>query len=477
MTESRKPARKAASKIVPPMSVDTDAIPVVALDLQEGREIPRKQVWSWAMWDWATQPFNTVILTFVFTSLYLTSANFIDPELAALPESDPGRKAALAELSSIFGLATTLAGLLIAFIAPVLAQRADAAGKRKRWLLIYSTGLILSMAALWAVEAAPGYFLLGIALVCLGSIFSDLASVNYNAMVVQVATPKTVGKVSGLGWGLGYIGGILAMAIVVVLDTFNWFGMDVSNGLAYRWIAVGCAVWGAIFLIPLIRNVPEIEPRPGYQRVSILESYRVLGRSIMMLWRNARQTFWFLIASAVYRDGLAGIFAFGAIIAAQAFGFSTTQVIIFGIAANLVAGLSTIIAGRIDDAVGPRAVIMFTLGGMIVAATAVFALADLGAIVFWAFGLFLCCLVGPAQSASRSLLARVTPANMEGEVFGLYATTGRVANFMSSALWALFIWITKDTIFGILGIVVVLLAGFLLMLPVKLGGRDKAAAQ
>lgn len=466
MTENT-PARS-RKVAAPPVSLATDAIQI-GLELQEGKVIPRRQVWSWALWDWATQPFNTVILTFVFVSLYLTSDAFIDPSLAGLDPSDPARKAALAGLASAFGLATTIVGLLIAFIAPVLAQRADAAGRRKRWLLIYSTGLIVSMAALWFVEAAPGYFVLGVALVCIGSVFSELAGVNYNAMVVQVATPRTVGKVSGLGWGLGYIGGILALVIIVVLDTFDWFGLDVSNGLAYRLIGVGSAVWAVLFLIPLIRNVPEIEQRPGYRRISFWASYAELVRSIRSLWRTTRQTVWFLIASAVYRDGLAGVFAFGAIIAAQGFGFSSTEVILFGIAANLIAGVSTIVAGRVDDRIGPRAVIITTLIGMIVAGTAVFALHSFGSIVFWIFGLILCCFVGPAQSASRSLLARVTPAGLEGEVFGLYATTGRVANFLSSSLWALFIAITADINFGIIGIMLVLLAGLLLMIPVKLG--------
>ncbi len=451
---------------VPSVHTDTDAI-AIGLDLQEGKIIPKKQIWSWAFWDWATQPFNTVILTFVFTSLYLTSDAFIDPSLAALADDDPLKESALAGLASTFGFATTIAGLLIAFIAPVLAQRADAAGKRKRWLLIYTTGLILSMAALYFIEAIPGYFLIGIAIVSLGSIFSDLAGVNYNAMVVQVATPKTVGKVSGLGWGMGYIGGIVAMVIVVLLNSFDWFGMDTSNGMAYRLIAVGCAVWAVIFMIPFVLWVPEMDPNPDYERVSFFKSYVLLFQSIKKLWKSSRQTAWFLIASAVYRDGLAGVFAFGAIIAAQGFKFSTNEVIMFGIAANLVAGISTIIGGRMDDRFGPRAVIMTALGGMIISGLLVFMLADQGKIIFWVFGLILCLFVGPAQSASRSLLARVTPAGMEGEVFGLYATTGRVANFMSSTLWAVFIAMTASTMFGILGILVVIAVGMVMMIPVK----------
>jgi UMF1 family MFS transporter len=178
-----------------------------------------------------------------------------------------------------------------------------------------------------------------------------------------------------------------------------------------------------------------------------------------------------LLASAVYRDGLAGVFAFGAVIASVAFGFEFLEVVAFGIGANLIAGISTIIAGRFDDRFGARAVILFSLGGLVVSGITVFLFADSGKIVFWIFGLALTAFVGPAQAASRSLLARVTPAGREGEVFGLYATTGRAASFISPALWAAFIAISGSTIWGILGIVLILAAGFVLMLFVKPGAH------
>src|SRR5690606_25729237 len=128
----------------PPVAADSGAIAVVGLELQEGRRIPRKQIWSWALWDWATQPFNSVILTFVFTALYLTTDVFLAPEIAALPDGDAAKEAGLAELASGLGLATTISGLIIAAIAPVLAQRADASGRRKFWLLVYTAVLIVT---------------------------------------------------------------------------------------------------------------------------------------------------------------------------------------------------------------------------------------------------------------------------------------------------------------------------------------------
>ncbi len=440
--------------------------PVTGLELRRGA-VPRRRVVSWAMWDWATQPFNTVIITFVFTALYLTSDAFVDPAVAALGEDDPAYERALAGLTSGLGAWITAAGVLIAVLAPVLGQRADVSGRRKAWLAGGTIGMVVCMLALFAVRADPGYFVLGAVLIGLGSVASEIAGVNYNAMLVQVSTPATVGRVSGLGWGLGYVGGIVALVLVVVADGADWWGMPTDDGLAYRVIAVGCAVWTLLFAWPLFRYVPEAPAAHDRPKVGFFASYAVLVRDVVDLFRNARTTFWFLLASAVFRDGLAGVFTFGAIIAAVSFGFSDQEVIIFGVAANLVAGVSTIAVGRLDDRFGPRAVIVGALTTLVVCGLAVVLLRDGGATVFWVFGLILSACVGPAQAASRSFLARVTPAGRESEIFGLYATTGRAASFLSPALWTLMIALTGATIWGVLGIVVVLFAGLLLMLAVR----------
>jgi UMF1 family MFS transporter len=466
-------APSTAKKI--PVVANTGAVAVAGLDLQEGTVVPRKQVYSWALWDWATQPFNSVILTFVFVSLYLVGDDFMDPAIRALGPESAEYKAASAQLDSQFGLALFIGGLLIALIAPVVGQRGDASGTRKKWLLVNTAILIICMALLFFVEAAPAYFLFGISLVSAASVFSEIAGVNYNAMLSQVSTRKTVGRVSGLGWGFGYLGGIVALVIVVVITKLDWFGMDISNGMAYRMIALGSAVWAIIFTIPLLLNVPEVAPTPGRPQVSFFRSYVVLWHDIVRLFRLSRSTFWFLIAAAIYRDGLAGVFAFGAIIAGKVFGFSKDEVMIFGIVANLVAGISTIISGRFDDRFGARAVIMFALGGLLVTGMAVFFLHDAGSTVFWIAGLILCLFVGPAQASSRALLARLSPPGHEGEIFGLYATTGRVASFMAPGLWALFTGVFAATHWGILGIMIVIAVGFVMMLFVKVG-KDQVPA-
>ncbi|WP_084039816.1 MFS transporter [Demequina sp. NBRC 110053] len=450
------------------MSDHDDVLPSVsdAPGYPDADRVPRKQVWSWALWDWATQPFNSVIITFVFTALYLTSDSFIDPAIAALGEGDPEYDAAIDGLTSSLGWGITAAGVLVALLAPVLGQRADAAGRRKSWLGVTTLLLVGCVGGLYFVEATPDAFWLGAGLIALGSIIAEIANVNYYAMMVQVSTPRTMGRVSGLGWGLGYMGGIAALVLVVLLDAFEWFGMDTSNGMAYRLIAVGCAVWTLAFAWPLFLFVPEAKgsSRPT---VGLLRGYAILWRDLRALWADARSTLWFLLASAVYRDGLAGVFTFGAIIAAVAFGFSDQQVIMFGIAANLIAGVSTMIFGRFDDVWGPRRVIILALSVIVGAGIVIVVFHGTGATVFWVCGLLLSGMVGPAQAASRSLLARVSPAGREAEMFGLYATTGRAASFMAPAMWALTITIFGATIWGTLGIIAVVAAGLVLLLFVR----------
>lgn len=459
-----------------PLPLQPALPPHTGLELQAERRIPPKQMWSWALWDWATQPFNSVILTFVFTALYLTSDWFLDPAVAALDEGDPAYERALADLASGLGWAITIAGVLIALLAPVLGQRADVAGRRKLWLAGATGALVLCMFGLFFVQGSPSFFLLGISLIAAGTVFSEIAGVNYNAMLVQVSTPRTVGKVSGLGWGLGYLGGIVALVLVVVATTFDWWGMPTEDGLVYRVIAVGCAVWTLLFAWPVLVFVPEAPPAPGREQVGFFRGYVELVKDIGRLWRESRPTFWFLLASAVFRDGLAGVFAFGAVIAAVAFRFTSDEVLIFGIAANLLAGVSTIVAGRFDDRFGPRAVILTSLSGLVGAGLVVFFLHDAGKLPFWIFGLLLTLFVGPAQAASRSFLARVTPAGRESEIFGLYATTGRAASFLSPLLWATFIGVFGATYWGVLGIVVVLAAGLVLMLFVRVPKHTTDAA-
>jgi UMF1 family MFS transporter len=194
-------------------------------------------------------------------------------------------------------------------------------------------------------------------------------------------------------------------------------------------------------------------------------------RDLSVLRRQAPETFKFLISSAIYRDGLAGVFTFGAVLGTLAFGFDQTSIIFFGIAANVVSGLGAVIGGILDDRIGSRAVILGSLIGLIISGSAVFIFADQGPVTYWIFGLALCLFVGPAQASSRTFVSRFTPAGREGEVFGLYQLTGRAISFLSGTLWALSIMaaeaagVDKDnsTVYGIWGLIAIIAVGFVLL--------------
>jgi UMF1 family MFS transporter len=462
-----------------PRIAHTRAIGTVGRASLSDTPVPKSMVRAWALWDWGSAAFNAVVTTFVF-STYLASQLFIDPaiiEAAAGNADDPGLKAALAVNATVISWALTIAGVLIALLAPVLGQRSDWSGKRKLWLAINTGLVVLAMAAMFFVEPVPAYVYLGAALLAAGNVFFEFASVNYNAMLVQVSTPSTVGRVSGFGWGMGYVGGIVLLVVLLVLFIQN-FGSESGNGLLtvpsgadggaldIRFAILASALWFAIFAIPVLLKVPEIPARERENRVSFLGSYRQLWQTVRRLAKKNPNVLLFLLASAVFRDGLAAVFTFGAIIAAVVFGFTPAEVLYFAVAANVGAGIGTFIGGWLDDRFGAKKVIIASLIGLVIAGSAVLLIGD-SKTGFWIAGLFLTLFVGPVQAASRSFLARITPPGREGEIFGLYATTGRAVSFLAPGLFSIIVGLTQDTRFGIIGIVLVLIAGLLLMIPVK----------
>jgi UMF1 family MFS transporter len=232
------------------------------------------------------------------------------------------------------------------------------------------------------------------------------------------------------------------------------------------------AVWMTVFTIPLAIWVPEVPAKLSRTREGIVASYRALWGQLRTLRAEAPETLKFLIASAVYRDGLAGIFTFGAILGTVAFGFSKTEVIFYGIAANIFAGIGAALGGLFDDKIGTRNTIAISLTGLLVFGTGIFVFAGAGQITYWIGGLALTLFVGPAQASSRTFVARFTPHGREGEVFGLYQTTGRAASFLSPTLWGIAAAIAgafgviHTAIYGILGLMLILVVGLWLLLRV-----------
>ncbi|MCT9625518.1 MFS transporter [Pseudarthrobacter equi] len=445
-------------------------------ELATGNQVSSKgRILAWASWDWGSAAFNAVMTTFVFT-VYLTSNAFGGKD----------------EASAVLGAALAVAGLAIALLAPVTGQRSDAGGRRKLWLGVNTAAVAVLTALCFFVFPQPEFLLLGVTLIALGNVFFEFAGVNYNAMLAQISTPRNIGKVSGIGWGAGYLGGIVALLIVLQLfvqPSFEWFGASTQDSLNIRLVAVFSALWFFIFALPVLFAVPELPRTVQAARLGIVASYRLLFRRIRAIYATSPHTIYFLLASAVFRDGLAAVFTFGGIIAAGTFGFELSQVIFFAIFGNVVAAFGAIIGGFLDDRVGPKAVIIGSLAGLLVAGTVILVLGNgdysffgmdwAGSTTFWVFGLFLCLFVGPAQSSSRAYLARLAPHGESGELFGLYATTGRAVSFLAPALFTLCITVATPLVaageaqrWGILGIMVVLLAGLLVLLPVK--SPDKA---
>lgn len=410
---------------------------------------------SWALWDWAEQPYPTMIQTFIFAT-YITSSAF-------------GNKDANTTLLSVGNIIATI---IVALTAPIIGRRSDAGGRRKFWLLVNSFGLILIMALSYFVIPSPKFLLFGVILYALGSAVQETSFIHYYAMLKQVSNKSNIGKVSGLAWGLGYVGGIALLLLSLVgfvLPAHPWFGISTAEDQNIRILFLFSAIWMLIFTIPLAIFVPEVERPTNPVKETILGSYRGLWLQLKSLRDTSPEALKFLIASAIYRDGLAGVFTYGAILGSVAFGFTTTQVIFYGIGANIVAGIGAAIGGWLDDKIGSKRTIFISLAGLMASGLAVFAFAGAGKITYWVFGLTLSLFVGPAQASSRTFVARFTPKGREGEIFGIYQTTGELTMFLSPLFWLLAtglaaaFGVTHTAIFGTLGLMVVLGAGLWLL--------------
>lgn len=428
------------------------------------RRTHRGRVVAWALWDWAAASQHAVITTFVFGP-YIVSG--------VVGDARPGGLTG----NTWMGISTAVAGVCIGLLAPITGQRADAGGHRRRSLAIWSGLVFAAMLGLFAVKADPGYLWAGLVLMAAGTVFAEFATVSYNAMLPQISTPSTVGRISGFGWSMGYFGGIFLLLISYVgfiAPHVGWFGAVDAAGLRYRLVAVFAAAWFAVFALPVLFAVPELASTdPARTRRGLVASYKRLLADIAALWRTDRHAVYFLLASALFRDGLAAVFTFGAILAVSVYEMAASAVLVFGVAANLVAAIGAVVLGRVEDRIGPKRVIMISLTGLVTMATVLLVVALIHpahiTTWFWVFALVMVLWVGPAQASSRSFLARLSATGRAGQMFGLYATTGRAASFLAPALYALFSGLFGDRI-GIVGIILVLLGGALALAPVRAPG-------
>jgi len=427
-----------------------------------------KGTFSWALWDWASQAFPTVVTSFIF-GRYITS-EFFAP--AGYSVEEAGQYTAF-----WLGISGVIAGVLIALIAPIVGRRADTSGRKKFWLMVNTYLFAGTIGLMFFVAPSSDFFFFGLVLLAAGGIFFEFATVNYNSMLNEVARPHERGKISQLGWGLGYIGGIILLVVALWIIQFGGaelLGIPDSDALSVRVVMVISMFWVILFSIPLMLKVPEAKAIPGTEKESVFAAYQKLFRSLRTMGKENPNLLKFLIASAVYRDGLNGVFAYGAVLGGIAFGLDLTQIILFGIAANLVAGIGAFVGSAFEDRVGSRKIIFISLVGVILGGAGVFAFESAGTIAFFGFGLFLCTFVGPAQAASRTMMSRLSADDKQGEAFGLYATTGRAVSFLAPAAWTVFVGLLSP-IYGIIGLMLILVIGLLLLISVRAEASPQAA--
>jgi UMF1 family MFS transporter len=373
---------------------------------------------AWCLYDWANSAYPTVIGTFVFAT-YFTQGVAPDPVTGA----------------ARWGVAMAVAGLLVGVLSPVFGAIADRTGGQRTWLARFTILAAIAAALLWTVEPDPAFMRRGAVLVVLGTLAFELGTVFYNAMLPGVAPPLLLGRVSGWGWGLGYIGGLFCLVACLWLIEAQPppFGLAETNAEAVRATSVLVALWYAGFALPLLLAVPGT-PRTG---VGIAEAVREgIGAILRVLpeLRGAPQILRFLIARLFYAEGLNTLFAFGAIYAAGTFGMGTEEVIRLGIAINVTAGLGAALFAFADDRFGSKAVIMVSILSLMAIGAALLLVTTKPA--FWALALPLGLFFGPAQAASRTLMGRIAPAEKRGEYFGLFALTGRAVSFVGPAVLA-----------------------------------------
>ena len=410
----------------------------------------RRAVASWCFYDWANSAFPTVIGTFIFGT-YFTKAIAETPEIGAAQ----------------WGLALGVAGVVVAVFSPFFGAIADQQGRRKPWLGGFTAMCVIATALLWYATPESSSVLWALIFVAVASAAFEFTMVFYNAMLPEIAPKSHVGRLSGLGWGLGYVGGLAALALCLVgfveTDT-PWFGLSTDAAENVRAIVLLVAAWYAVFSAPLFLFTPD-RPSTGLSNTAAVRAgIGELVNTIRQI-RHYHNILWFLVARMLYTDGLGTLFAFGGIYAAGTFGMDLGQVITFGIALNVTAGLGAAGFAWLDDKVGAKPVIIVSLVAMIGLGTALLVVESLD--WFWGLGILLGIFVGPAQSASRSLMARLAPEAIRTEMFGLYAFSGKATGFLGPIVLAAVTTAFDSQRVGMGVIIVFFIVGLLLLLRVR----------
>jgi UMF1 family MFS transporter len=459
-----------------------DAVQDTAIGMDVREAAPRRALASWVLFDWAAQPYYTLVLTFLFA-----------PYFANAVASDPAQGQAL------WGYAAAAAGVIIALGSPFLGAVADGRGRRKPWMALFSAILVASLAALWL--AVPGADSTTIALVLvafvLATAMAEFTTVFTNSIMPSLIPHSQLGRLSGIGWAVGYAGGLVSLAIMaglVVPDATTGktllgfeplLALDTTLREGDRLVGPFAAIWYALFMIPFFLFVPDV--KRGAEAHGDRSPLAELWGTIRSLPSN-RDMLLFLVARMLYSDGLAAIFAFGGIYGAAVFGWGALELGLFGIALTLTGVFGALIGGVLDDRVGSKTVIVVSLLLLLVGAFGILSVdqshvlyvsevapkavgsepfSSVGEKVFLAFAMIVGLVAAPVQAASRALLARLAPPDKMTQYFGLFAFSGKVTAFMAPLLVAVVTQATGSQRVGMASIAVFLIVGLVLMLGVR----------
>ncbi len=442
----------------------------------------RKRIWGWFFFDWASQPYNTLVLTFIFGP-YVT-------ELVGEGS----------EAQAAWGYGVGAAGIVMAICAPILGAIADQAGGRMRFIWVFSAMYVVGAWMLW--YAAPDNFNLTVTLVwfAIGLIGMEFATIFTNAMLPDLGPPDEIGRLSGSGWAFGYVGGLLALVLMLAVFQTSpetgktmvglpaMFGLDPAQQEGTRIVGPLTAVWYAVFMIPFFLWVRE--PRkPGAMSVGAAARNALpeLWDTLKRLPGEQKSLTYFLFASMFYRDALNGIYVFGGIYAKGVLGWSAINIGIFGIIAIITGAIFAFLGGRADKRFGPKPVIVLNvivLGLCVLAiifvnrdsvfGTPVGPDSGLPDIAFYVIGAVIGAAGGALQSASRSMLIRQADPKKMTESFGLYALTGKATSFLAPLAIGLASDISGSQQIGVAPLIVLFALGLVLMAWVNRGERPVA---
>ena len=442
---------------------------------------PRAAVVSWIFFDWAAQPYFTLITTFVFAPYFATSI---------APDAARGQ--------SLWGFAMAAAGMLIALLSPVLGAIADAAGRRKPWIAAFGALLVLGSSTLWIGKPGDHTIIPPLLVaVALASVGAEFATVFNNAMMPTLVPPERIGRLSGNGWATGYVGGIVSLIIVLgflaanpetgrtLLGVDPLFGLDPATHEGDRAAGPLTALWFIVFVTPMFLFTPDY-PAKQPVREAMRSGLAQLRRSLAELPQQ-KSLAAFLLANMIYTDGLVSLFAFGGIYAAGTFGWHTLQIGTFGIMLAIAGTFGAWLGGKLDDVLGPKRVIAGSMLVLLLSLTAIL-LVDKDSILLVKVAppqpggalfagsaerayLVLGCLIGaaggPLQAASRTLLIRLAPKDRIAQYFGLFALTGKVTSFIGPLLIGAITAATASQKAGMAVLVVFFVAGLALLQRVR----------